>query len=126
MTNMQQAEDFQQVEANPMSEPAAQVYEKAVEDGKAKASKAQAANANRWGMQREVKGHLLGAMIGSLDDCPKGDSGRQYGETVIARLSAQWGVDETGNKLSEAEVLDIQATIPGTKAYKARQAAPKN
>lgn len=113
-------EDFAQTgEANMHSEAAAIMNAKAKGAG---IKKAQDAQANRWGMQREVKGHLLTAMVNSLDDCPKGETGRQYGETVIARLECTWGVDTSGKKLTEAEILEIQKTIPGTKANKAMKA----
>jgi len=124
MTDQAQAietvEDFAQAgEVNMHSEAAAIMNAKAKSAG---IKKAQDAQANRWGMQREVKGHLLQSMIDGLDTCPKGETGRQYGETVIARLECTWGVDGSGKKLSEAEVLEIQKTIPGTKANKAMKA----
>lgn len=124
MTNQAQAietvEDFAATgDVNMHSEAAAILNSKAKASG---IKKAQDAQANRWGMQREVKGHLLQSMIDGLDTCPKGETGRQYGETVIARLECTWGVDASGKKLTEAEVLEIQKTIPGTKANKAMKA----
>ena len=123
MTDQAQAietEDFAATgDVNMHSEAAAILNSKAKASG---IKKAQDAQANRWGMQREVKGHLLTAMVNSLDDCPKGETGRQYGQTVIARLECTWSVNGSGKKLSEAEVLEIQKTIPGTKANKAMKA----
>ena len=123
MTDQAQAietEDF-----TPTGEVNMHTEAAAIQNAKAKSAgikKAQDAQANRWGMQREVKGHLLTAMVNSLDDCPKGETGRQYGQTVIARLECTWSVNGSGKKLSEAEVLEIQKTIPGTKANKAMKA----
>lgn len=124
MTDQAQAietvEDFAATgDVNMHSEAAAILNSKAKKAG---IEKAKDANANRWGMQREVKGHLLQSMIDGLDTCPKGETGRRYGETVIARLECTWGVDASGKKLTEAEVLEIQKTIPGTKANKAMKA----
>lgn len=97
------------VNVNMHTEAAAIANEMAKESG---IKKAQAASTARREKETEVKGHLLGAMVESLESCPHGEAGYQYGEKCIARLERDWKIDaRTGEKLGEAELAELKASL---------------
>ena len=111
-TQTTEAEDFS-MGAESLGNPMGAIPEAVV----AKGAKLVQAGQERRRKEHDVKAHLLGAMVESLDDCPHGDKGRQYGETTISRLERDWAIDaRTGDKLEGKELADLKAALGRKKA----------
>jgi len=101
---------------------AAEISEKAIAEG----AKVKRPTASAVQQRADVKGHLLKAMADSVDTAPHGDKGMEFALLTIERTKKAWKVDESGKRLSDAEVFAISEQLPGTKANKAFKARSVN